>query len=253
MSFDIKPAGHEFGYGRAPFPFVMVDGASAMATFNGLREGWQDASPVIWGDSEEASRLFELHDEAPDDTVRSVLAETKGKTAAALMDAHDAAHKASLAAWYSKRGEAAPQTQSEEAPRGEWPDDVFPYQVPLSLIDVATGRPKEQVLIGLIPTARAWEIPAYHAFGNWNACPSPAIHVALAREWAERYGARLIANTSSVIEFEVERPITSRSDALSLAELQYRYCNDIVLQGMGTLEGLAASLIGAKYWYFWWD
>lgn len=253
MSFDIKPAGHAFGYGHAPFPFVMADGASAMATFKGLREGWQDASPVIWGSSEEASRLFELNDDAPDDTVPSVLAEARGATATALMDARDAAHQASLAAWYAKRGEAVPKADTEHGPRGEWPEDVFPHQVPLSLIDAETGRPKEQVLIGLIPTARAWEIPAYHAFGNWNACPSPAIHVALARAWAEQYGARLIANTSSVIEFEVERPITSRADALALAELQYRYCNDIVLQGMGTIDGLAASLIGAKYWYFWWD
>jgi hypothetical protein len=77
--------------------------------------------------------------------------------------------------------------------------------------------------------------------------------VAIAREWGERYGARLIANTSDVIEFEVERPISSRDEALAVAELQYRYCSDIVLQGTGTIEALAASLVGAKYWFFWWD
>ena len=253
MSFDIKPAGHELAYGHAPFPFVAVDGASAMATFAGLRAGWQDASPVIWGNSEEASRLFELYGEEPENTAEASLAAAKGKSAAELMDAHSAARQASLAAWYAKRGETAPQIENEQLPRGAWPQDAYPHQVPLSLIDVVTGRPKEQVLIGLVPTVRTWEIPAFHGFGDWNACPSPSIHVAIAREWSERYGARMIANTSDVIEFEVERPIASRDEALAVAELQYRYCGDIVHQGTGTIEALAASLIGAKYWFFWWD
>jgi hypothetical protein len=253
MSFDIKPAGHAIAYGHAPFPFVITDGASAMATFEGLKAGWQDATPVIWGNSEEASRLFELYGEEPAHGVQESLAAASGKSAAELMDAHDAARRASLAAWYAKRRQPVPEDEDDEVPRGEWPKDVFPHQVPLSLIDAVTGRPKQEVLIGLIPTARSWEIPAYHGFGDWNACPSPAIHAAIAREWAERYGARLIANTSDVIEFEVARPIASRAEALSVAELQFRYCSDIVHQGMGTLDALAASLVGAKYWFFWWD
>jgi hypothetical protein len=253
MSFDIKPAGHELAYGHAPFPFVIADGASAMATFAGLCAGWQDASPVIWGNGEEASRLFELYGEEPTNTASASVAASQGRSAAQLMDAHVAARRESLAAWYAKRGESVPDEAEIAAPRGAWPRDVYPHQVPLSLIDVATGRPKDQVLIGLIPTARPWEIPAYHGFGDWNECPSPSIHVAIAREWAERYGARLIANTSDVIEFEVERPISSREEALSVAELQYRYCSDIVHQGTETLDGLAASLVGARYWFFWWD
>jgi hypothetical protein len=253
MSFDIKPAGHELAYGHAPFPFVIVDGGSAMAAFAELRAAWQDASPVIWGNSEEASRLFELYGEEPANTAETSLAAAKGKSAAELMDDHMAARRASLAAWYAKRGETAPENEEEAPPRGSWPQDIYPHQVPLSLIDLSTGRPKEEVLIGLVPTVRSWEIPAYHGFGDWNACPSPSIHVAIGREWAERYGARLIANTSDVIEFEVDRPISSRAEAIAVAELQFRYCNDIVYQGAQTIEALAASLVGAKYWFFWWD
>lgn len=252
VPLDIKPAGHALPYGRAPFPFVTVDGGGALAALAELQQTWQDATPVIWGDSGQASRLFELYDEEPDATPQAILAAAKGKTATELMDAHEAVGRASLAAWHAKRGETV-RERNEEAPHGAWPHDVLPHQVPFSLIDAATGRPKPEILIGLIPTARSWEIPAFHRFGAWNDCPSPEIHVAIAREWAERYGARLIVNTADVIEFEIDAPIASREEAMSVAELQFRYCSDIVHQGTQTIEVLAASLIGAKYWFFWWD
>lgn len=252
VPFDIKPAGHALPYGCAPFPFVTVDGGGALAALAELRRTWQDAIPVIWGDSDQASRLFELYDEEPAATPQAILAAAKGKSATELMDEHDAAARGSLAAWHAKRGETV-REHNEEAPRGAWPRDILPHQVPFSLIDSATGRPKQEILIGLVPTARSWEIPAFHRFGSWNDCPSSEIHVAIAREWAERYGARLIINTADVIEFEIDAPIASREEAISMAELQFRYCSDIVYQGTQTIEGLAASLIGAKYWFFWWD
>lgn len=253
VTFDIKPAGHALPYGCAPFPFVTVDGSGALAALAELRQTWQDATPVIWGNGEQAARLFELYDEEDAATPEAILSRAEGKTANELIDEHKAAARASLAAWYAKRGETVREVEDREAPHGAWPDDVLPYQVPFSLFDSSTGRPQREVLIGLVPTARNWEIPAFHRFGSWNDCPSPEIHVAIAREWADRYGARLIINTGDVIEFEIDAPIASREEAMAVAELQFKYCSDIVDQGTQTIEFLAASLIGAKYWFFWWD
>jgi hypothetical protein len=45
----------------------------------------------------------------------------------------------------------------------------------------------------------------------------------------------------------------SRGEALELAREQYSYCSDIVDQGVGTLNALAAALMENDWWYFWWD
>jgi hypothetical protein len=38
-----------------------------------------------------------------------------------------------------------------------------------------------------------------------------------------------------------------------LAQEQYAYCEDIVEQGTGSLANLAATLLDAPTWHFWWD
>ncbi len=129
MPFDIKPAGHALPYGRAPFPFVTVDGGGALAALAELRQTWQDSTPVIWGDGEQASRLFELYDEEPEANPQAILAAARGKSATELMDEHKAAARASLAAWHAKRGETA-REDDDEAPHGAWPHDILPHQVP---------------------------------------------------------------------------------------------------------------------------
>ncbi|MEN3327087.1 MAG: hypothetical protein V7638_1894 [Acidobacteriota bacterium] len=51
----------------------------------------------------------------------------------------------------------------------------------------------------------------------------------------------------------VARPASTRDEALALAKQQFIYCSDIVHQGVGSVEALAATLFGATVWYFWWD
>jgi hypothetical protein len=48
-------------------------------------------------------------------------------------------------------------------------------------------------------------------------------------------------------------PPTTRPEALRLAKLQYHYCSDIVTQGVGTIDALAARLLNGYSWSFWWD
>jgi hypothetical protein len=42
-------------------------------------------------------------------------------------------------------------------------------------------------------------------------------------------------------------------DALGLAREHEAYCPDVVEQGAGSTGKLAATLLGAPHWYFWWD
>lgn len=254
MDLDIQPQGTRLtDWIGSPYPFVSVSGDAALAVMSDICRAFQDASPVIWGSREEAARLFELFDDEPETTPQSIVARASGRRAQAIMDEHSARLREQLAEWYGRRGKALPPDKQIEPPRGAWPSSVRTAQAPGSLFDLAHGRPKQEILIGLIPTARAWEIPAYHKFGNWNDCPAPQVHVAIAREWQERFGARLIVNTGDVIEFEIEAPIASREEAIEVALQQYTYCPDIVLQGSETVDQLAASLVGARYWFFWWD
>lgn len=253
MKLEIEPAGTRLGdHVAAPYPFIRSRGDAALVAVQEVRAAFQDASPVIWGDEASAAHLFDLFDEDPERSVKAILAGAQGRAALEMMDEHAERVRAQLAEWYGKRGKKPP-VDEVEAPRGSWPTNMPTHQAPLSLFDLTTGKPKSEVLIGLIPTVRSWEAPAFHKFGSWNKCPAPEVHVAIGREWAERFGARLIVNTADAIEYEVESPVGSREEAMEVAALQFRYCNDIVLQGAETLENLAASLLGARYWFFWWD
>ena len=61
------------------------------------------------------------------------------------------------------------------------------------------------------------------------------------------------AISSDVIEMRVERPPSTREAAFAVAEEQFAYCSDIVLQGTGSISALAATLMNGTAWYFWWD
>jgi hypothetical protein len=59
--------------------------------------------------------------------------------------------------------------------------------------------------------------------------------------------------TGDVLELSVARPPSTDQAALALAREQFRYAPDIVQQGVGDVETLAASLKNGHVWYFWWD
>lgn len=159
----------------------------------------------------------------------------------------DSWHKAKL----QENRELDPEYQRPAT--GEWPERIDRQSEFLSAVNVLTGRPRHQVWIGLLPIRLFWETAAVMRFGDWNAVPPPEIHVALHRRWNEEFGAELVSMTHDTIEFDVARPPTSREAAMRLAELQYDYCPDNVDQGVGSIEALAAMLLGSRIWYFWWD
>lgn len=140
-----------------------------------------------------------------------------------------------------------------EAGLGKWtteptqPSDGFMLNLDLN------GRPLKKALVAEIPCEESWHIPAHVGFGNWNDCPPPEDHCALWRVWEERFDAHIIGISHDVVEAVVLRPPTERRAALELAHQQYLYCPDLVDQGMGEVELLAALLLEGRSWFFWWD
>jgi hypothetical protein len=112
---------------------------------------------------------------------------------------------------------------------------------------------KPLVFIGLVELDEPAELFARLGYGRWNECPEPSVHVALHRHWRERFGAEPMALSADVVECDVTRPPADRKAALALAVEQQAYCSDIVEQGTGSVAELAATLLEAPVWYFWWD
>ena len=103
-----------------------------------------------------------------------------------------------------------------EAPLGDWPIETS-YESGLSVAYTLTGQPKSSMHIALIPTDDPTAIPAFMRFGNWNACPPPAYHVAALRDWRDRYGAELIGLGADTINLRVSRKPATREEVLEIA------------------------------------
>lgn len=243
MQWTVLPAGETVQGVSAPYPLIEVPGRDTMALVAQMR-GEGAGVPIILGSSADVALVFDDFD-ASADTADSILLR---------------AHQLDLKAWLAQVERSERASNAEDnlpwPPRGIWPDPVpvgrLPAHIPWALFDPKSGQMWETAFVALLPCGRAAEAPAFMRFGDWNACPAPEVHIAIARAWAERYGASLLALSSRTAAFEVARPVTSRSDALNLATDMYLYCNDVVDRGYGTIDGLAASLMDAKLWQFFW-
>lgn len=133
-----------------------------------------------------------------------------------------------------------------------WPTEFVPNDE-LYVAQKHLWSESDEIFLGLVPTQESWQIPACLNFGGWNDCPMPEIHVALHKKWEAEYGAEIITAMGDTIECLVSNPPTSREAALNLAKEQFLYAPDIVFQGVPSIEALAATLLNASVWYFWWD
>ena len=145
------------------------------------------------------------------------------------------------------------ETYEENEIRGDFkecePDDRF-----YSHMD--GKKPYPELIIAKIPAKHPWELPAWLPMGGFNECPAPAEQVAVFRYWYEKYGAAPGLVTGDNWEFELTRPPLTDEDAEALAEEQFAFCEDIVVQaaaGWDTIRALASSLKGSITWFFWWD
>ena len=121
------------------------------------------------------------------------------------------------------------------------------------LIDYATRRPYETIIIAKIPTDKPWELAAWIPMGGWNECPAAEEQVAVFKYWYEKYGAIPAVMHSDVWELYVEKPPSEKEVAVALAWEQFGFCSDIIWQGAQKINVLASTLLNSKTWYFWWD
>lgn len=222
------------------FEIVSSPGHDIPAKFAELAKQ-PNLTPVVLGDVERLPDLLYPHSNKRSAT--EVLA------AAADID---------ISAWFRER-ETAERAFSKDAgfewpPRGAFEGKPYGADALSALThDLLTGQPLPAVAIGLFPTETSAEVPAYLDAGGWNAFPVAEVHVAIMRKWGSAYGARLVGHGLDVLTFEVDRPPSDRQAAEMLAMEQYLYCNDIVDQGVGTIDALAATLLNGHSWFFWWD
>lgn len=220
-----------------PFKYLVVSGKEAIQTCLKLRGDEKAITPVIYGDKENAQRLFEAYDQ--DTTSPNSIIEK-----ASNFDINE---------FIKTRTEADPELYSDQELIGEWPTSPVSTQKITANTDILTGKLLNEVYIGLIPTDKPYDVAAYIKYGGWNECPYPEDHVGIMKYWYEKYGAKIISITPDTIEFTVENPPKTKEEALALAKEQFVYCSDIVTQGTGSISDLAASLLNSKYWFFWWD
>jgi hypothetical protein len=217
-----------------------------MAAIEGRRHGW----PVVIGGDDQLERIAELYsiDDSAVFAGGAAMARQPRTPSEILQAAAGIEFAQDLSRW-----PGAYRDEDLIAPQGSWPADPGPEAGLSVALDVLTGRPLENVHILLIPTAASWEVPAYLRWGDWNACPPAEYHVAALRRWHQRHGTELVGISADTMNIRATRRPSSRADALALAMEQYRYCPDIVDQGVETLSALGALLMAGDWWYFWWD
>jgi hypothetical protein len=222
----------------SPFDFVEVPGCDAETTLASLRQTIMDRTPILFGSAHNFGLTIErMEDEGvePADIIAAL--------AHFDLDAWFTERVGEVQIWQEDLGKVVP-------PRGPWPRTSRP------IMNLQTPREDvfedfyETVLIGLVPTAHTFEVPAFVGFGGWDDSPDTIVHLALAREWEARFGAMIAAITHEAIEFLVARPPTTRDDAERLALEHFHYSRAAI---PGTLQEAAINLIGAKAWRFSWD
>lgn len=221
-------------------------GASTVYSLPGERalEAWRSlraAVPITrrWplllggGDSLKCHRDL-LPDHSPDDVIAK-------------------AQDVDVAAFIKTRLEESRNLEDGELPRGDWPAEGAPSNEIGVHLEVLSRKPLRETYLALTPVPDPWEAMAYVPFGGWNACPFPEEHVAVLRHWSRAHGAEPVGVTKDTVECQATRPPTTREAALALAHEQYAYASDIVDQGIGTIDALAAALLNGSAWFFWWD
>jgi len=109
-----------------------------------------------------------------------------------------------------------------------------------------------EYLLGLVPVARAADVPAALGWAGaegWDAARVSAV----LRSWEDRFGAVLVRMGRATLELAVAAPPWERSECQAVAAEHYAFCDDTYRGNPGTLRDYANLLRGATRWSFWWD
>jgi len=110
---------------------------------------------------------------------------------------------------------------------------------PARLMLVPATRPADVLpLVGWIPS-------------DWPGRMLPT--AAVLRSWEARFGARLLKIGPNRIWLLVKCPPRDSAAAVRLAAEHFAFCDECGGQGLRYVSAIAASLVGAPIWTFWWD
>lgn len=127
--------------------------------------------------------------------------------------------------------------------------DVVLPQMRLTLLPRPASR------IGLIAAVRPADVlPVIGWEGVTNRGPEFLLPLAaVLRSWEERFGACLIDVGFAEIRLLVERPPRTLEAATRIAAEHYVLCDECAGEGLRDISRIAASLVNAPIWAFWWD
>lgn len=224
------------GLGDAPLRFFFtrgetaivgagVEGRDALEVWSALRAvaGETHLFPVILGDGFSVERHADavLHTSTP---VEATLSR------ASALD---------LDAWLAARPEPVAGNAMPVAPR----EERF-----LSVVDPVLGVPVMPVAVALFPVARAADVPAWLAFGNWHDCPEAAVHVAVLRRLEDEAHVELVAITSDRIELRIPSPPSDPAVRDHLATILARWDVAAFRADRATIASWSATLVPSRSW-----
>ena len=115
-------------------------------------------------------------------------------------------------------------------------------------------RQAPQARIALVAAGRPADVLAVIGWGALiNQPGSPLLPlIAVLRSWEDRFGARLIDVGYDTVRLLVERPPRTLEAARRLAAEQVVLADDCI-DGARDVRDIAARLVSAPIWTFWWD
>jgi hypothetical protein len=138
----------------------------------------------------------------------------------------------------------------------EWEESRRPTtepEPPPGLLEWHFSNWPEPAYLLLLPTVEAAAAPAYLSFygaGRLHGLGHEAL-ICILRDWHERFGAELVANTSTLLYLSVERPPTRITDAYALAREHIRALPDTRIVPMISPRQYARALLGRERWTLW--
>ena len=129
----------------------------------------------------------------------------------------------------------------------------YALDVVLPQIRAAHGGAPE-ARIALVAAGRPADVLAVIGWGRLVIrAGSPLLPLtAVLRSWEDRFGARLVGVGEDIVRLLVERPPRTPEAAQRLAAEQVVLADDCI-DGDRYVSGIAARLVSAPVWTFWWD
>ena len=118
--------------------------------------------------------------------------------------------------------------------------------------------------VGLVPAARPADVPAAAGWVTFGVDPYEfgpvrvtrnAIWVgAVLRSFEDRFGATLLKlGPGAELRVLVDRPPRALEQASGIAGEHSVFCDECAGRGLRQIPAIAAALVGAPIWTFWWD